>query len=253
MMRARRGFTLIEVLVAIAILGVGLTAILAAQAGTFTALSHARNLSQSTGLLRCKMSEVEDDLRTAGFAQNDVVEGSGPCCDQATQFRMTCAWRVERPTFPDPKLGVGDINANLDLSGGSTPGQSGAGSLVNAMHGGMELPQNGNLGDMAQAITQGGGNISDTITTMFMGIAYPEMQQVFENGTRKISVTITWNEGKVPFSSDLVEWYTDARASGVTAEIPTADPADSSTPAPTSTSKSTGSGSTPKPASTVKK
>ncbi len=222
----RRGFTLIEVLVAVAILGVGLTAILAAQAGTFTSLSHARNISQSTGLLRCKVSEVEDDLRTNGFAQNDVVEATGPCCDGATQFPMTCTWRVERPTFPDPKIGVGgDIDASVDLGNSTGSGAGGPSALANAMHGGMELPQSGNLGDMASAISQGGGSITDTITNMFMSIAYPEMQQVFENGTRKVTVIAdTGTEGaEIDFrSSETVECDRQRHAPPASpAEIPT--------------------------------
>src|SRR5689334_21249924 len=84
-----RGFTLIEVLVAVAILGLGLTAILAAQAGTFASVGHAKHLSQASGLLRCKMSEVEEDLRVNGFDIQDV-ENSGPCCDGTDDMLMTC-------------------------------------------------------------------------------------------------------------------------------------------------------------------
>ena len=50
-MRAR-GFTLLEVMVAVAILGLGLTAILSAQTGVFASSAHARNLSVATGLAR---------------------------------------------------------------------------------------------------------------------------------------------------------------------------------------------------------
>ena len=73
-----RGFTLLEVLVAGAILGLGLTAILSAQAGSFNASRHARNISVATGLARCKMNEVEEQLAKLGYQDLDVVD-SGPC------------------------------------------------------------------------------------------------------------------------------------------------------------------------------
>src|SRR5262249_13241426 len=60
--RRARGFTLLEVMVAVAILGLGLTAILSAQAGAFASAAHARHVSVATGLARCKMSEVEEHL-----------------------------------------------------------------------------------------------------------------------------------------------------------------------------------------------
>src|SRR5262249_6670152 len=49
-----RGFTLLEVLVAIAILGLGLTAILSAQTGLFASSMYAEHVSSSIGLLRCR-------------------------------------------------------------------------------------------------------------------------------------------------------------------------------------------------------
>ena len=58
-----RGFTLLEVMVAVAILGLGLTAILSAQFSAVSATAHAKILSISTGLARCKMTELEDYVR----------------------------------------------------------------------------------------------------------------------------------------------------------------------------------------------
>lgn len=236
--RALRGFTLIEVLVAVAILGLGLTAILAAQAGTFASVGHAKHLSQASGLLRCKMSEVEEDLRVNGFDIQDV-ENSGPCCDGTDDMLMTCTWRVERPTFPEPRYGELNLDTKLDLGPGSGSGSKGSGlaeALGSLSPGKSELPQTGNVSDVAGALADSGGNIADGATQMMMGIVYPEVQQIFQTGTRRITVTISWLEGKVPFQSDLVQWVTNARAAGVTSEIPTEDVDDPSM-------QSTGAGS----------
>lgn len=245
-MRARyaRAFTLIEVLVAVAILGLGLTAILAAQAGTFASVGHAKHLSQASGLMRCKMSELEEDLRTNGFDIQDV-EGAGPCCEKADDSVMTCTWRVERPTFPEPKYGDLNLDASLDIGPGSGNGATGKAGLAEAL-GSLspsksDLPQTGNVGDVAGALADTGGNIADGATQMMMGIVYPEVQQIFQTGSRRITVSITWNEGKVPFTSELVQWVTNARAAGVVSEIPTEDVDD---PATAGTTGSTGAGRT---------
>ncbi|MFO0619021.1 MAG: prepilin-type N-terminal cleavage/methylation domain-containing protein [Polyangiaceae bacterium] len=237
-----RGFTLIEVLVAVAILGLGLTAILAAQGGTFTAVGHAKHLSQASGLLRCKMSELEEDLRINGFDIQDV-EGSGPCCDGATDLPMRCEWRIERPTFPEPKYGDLNLDTKLDIGPGSGNGTGPKAGLAEALGslapGKAELPQSGNMSDVAGALAENGGNIADGATQMMMGIVYPEVQQIFQSGTRRITVTALWDEGKIPFKSELVQWVSNARAAGVVSEIPTEEVDD-----PTMT-QSTGAGMGP--------
>ena len=57
---ASSGFTLLEVLVAIAILGLGLTVILSSQAGLFSSASRGEHLTAASNLLRCKMSRIKD-------------------------------------------------------------------------------------------------------------------------------------------------------------------------------------------------
>jgi general secretion pathway protein I len=236
-MHARRGFTLIEVLVAIAILGLGLTAILAAQAGTFTSVAHARNISQATGLSRCKMSEVEADLTKNGFIANDVNE-TGPCCDHSDSIRMTCSWAIEKPKFPEQKFGEVNLDTKLDL-GTDSGQQSALASIGSASKGQLALPQGGNVGDMAEALTAGGGDMAGTASSALMGIVYPEIQQIFEAGTRKITVTITWYEGNREYHTDLVQWVVNARAAGVTTEI-----GDGGELAPGSTGSSSGTSGT---------
>ena len=107
---ASAGFSLLEVMVAIAILGLGLAAILSAQAGSFAAATHARSLSVATGLARCKMLELEQKLVKDGFPEIDQ-DDSGPCCDSDEREAMRCTWRIEKPQLPEPALGALDLNA----------------------------------------------------------------------------------------------------------------------------------------------
>jgi general secretion pathway protein I len=126
------GFTLLEVLVSVAILGLGLTAILSAQAGAFESAAHARHISVASGLLRCKMNEVEEHLFKEGFQDTDET-GYGPCCEGDETPNMKCVWRADRPVFPDGQFGNLDLSSALNFGGGSSgspsPGGGGLGAL----------------------------------------------------------------------------------------------------------------------------
>lgn len=212
--RSKAGFSLLEVMVAIAILGLGLTAILSAQAGAFSAAQHARSLSVATGLARCKMLEVEEKLVRDGFPELDEQD-SGPCCDGDDSELMRCTWRVEKPELPEPKLG--DLDLDTDLNLGGTPGGSGAsgvgalaslggptGSLAGA------VGSDAKVGDVAQgiagSIAESGG--VDGLIGMAMGLIYPDLKRFFEAGTRRVTVTVHWADGQIDRTLEVMQWFT---------------------------------------------
>ena len=59
---ARAGFSLLEVMVAIGILGLTLSVILSAQGGIAASNKVAANMGVATTLARCKMTESEETL-----------------------------------------------------------------------------------------------------------------------------------------------------------------------------------------------
>lgn len=235
MTRARRharGFTLLEVMVAVAILGLGLTTIFAAQAGAFASAGHARNLSVATGLVRCRMSELETSLKVEGFQELDVVDQSGPCCEGEEHPKFSCSWRIEKLELPEERLGELDLNAGLDLN---TPGGSGspggAGNIdplelaASAPSGAMGLmgllgkTQAGSQSDISEVAQTMAGDDADGamggIAEFVMGMVYPDLRTAFVEGTRKITVTIAWTEGSKEHAIDVTQWIVDARAAGL--------------------------------------
>lgn len=232
--RARsRGFTLLEVMVAVAILGLGLTTIFAAQAGAFASAGHARNLSLSTGLLRCRMSELEQQLAKEGFQELDVIDQSGPCCDGEEHPKFSCGWRIEKLELPEEQLGQLDLNAGLDLGGSESGEGSPAGGLdplelaASAPSGAMGLmsllgkSQAGSQSDISEVATTMAGDDADGamggIAEFVMGMVYPDMRTAFVEGTRRITVTIAWTEGSKDHSVEISQWIVDARAAGLRA------------------------------------
>ena len=218
---AARGFTLLEVMVSVAILGLGLSAILSAQAGAFATSAHARNISVATGLARCKMTEVEEQLLRDGFQELDESE-NGPCCDGEETPNMHCAWRVEKPGLPEPKYG--ELNLDTDLGSLGVLAEGEAGKQVFSPDG----------GTAAIAQTLGAGSTAETaagLTGMLMNMVYPDLKNILEASTRKATIILSWKEGRREYSLELVQWITNPQQAGLVGELPgeEVDPAEEKT------------------------
>jgi general secretion pathway protein I len=267
----KRGFTLLEVLVSVAILGLGLTAILSAQAGAFASAAHARNISVATGLLRCKMTEVEEHLYKEGFQDTDET-GAGPCCEGDENPNMRCTWRADRPTFPEAKFGDLNLSSALDLGGAASSGGAGGPNPLGALGllagGGGPSPigSASSIGDIAKTLADAnsqaaaagtpptlssssssssgtstgtdmdsaGGGMGG-LASLAMSIVYPNLKTLFEASTRRITASLTFREGNKEHTIDVVEWFSVPQK-GLS---PTDDGSDAgavTTPSPTGTS-----------------
>ena len=168
-MKGARGFTLLEVLVAVAILGLGVTAILSAQAGVFAQAAYARDISVATGLLRCKMTELEEHLLRDGFQLTDE-NGAGPCCEGDEVPNMRCAWRVEAPVFPEAKFGDLDLGGALNFGSPSTAGSASplAGAL-GLLSGGSSSPLGGasSVADIAKTLADSNFQAATAASALF--------------------------------------------------------------------------------------
>jgi general secretion pathway protein I len=218
----------------VAILGLGLTAIFAAQAGAFKSVHHSRAVSEATGMVRCRMSELEQELGRDGFPALDVNE-AGPCCDGELHPKISCVWRVEKPEFPEPNYGELDLGADLDLASPSGAGEDGPASAGLAGLGalptgpnGLALPENGSVGDVASSILgdTGGGGLMDGVASMLMGIVYPDLKMAFEAGTRRVTVSAVWYEGEKEYTLDVQQWLTSARQAGLVGDLPEGEEAE---------------------------
>jgi general secretion pathway protein I len=216
-------------MIALAILGLMLTALLSAQAGLYGSNVRARNITVANAAARCKMSEVEEKLLKDGYPEAEQTE-EGPCCDGETPTGMTCRWTIERVTLPDPPQtnmdgGVpspsaggdggasgGGFGALAALAGaGQNPGalgDGGVGDLAQMLAGGTGAPGGaaGGLGGLAGGLPGGGVN---GIAGMAMTIVYPQLKPLLEASIRRVTVDVVWTEGPNEQKTRIVQFVTN--------------------------------------------
>lgn len=100
------GFTLLEVMVAMAYVAFFFSVYYASQASSINLSSQARWQTEAPLMARCKMSEIELVLARDGFSETDEHESGQECCEFAEDDEdlFTCDWtvrRVELPSFSD--------------------------------------------------------------------------------------------------------------------------------------------------------
>ena len=101
-----RGFTIIEVMVAMLIFAIAIVSIFGAQFSAISTTEFARHTTMATELARCRMSELElEFLQNGGFEEGDITQ-SGSCCealeDDPSAADYTCRWEVKTIQLPDP-------------------------------------------------------------------------------------------------------------------------------------------------------
>ena len=100
-MKARtEGFTLLEVMVAVAILALSLTAIFSSEAGAVKMAHRARKIGLASLLVRCKMGEIEEQVAAEGLPAV-FDSGSDECCEDGEITGFSCDWEIEPVVLPD--------------------------------------------------------------------------------------------------------------------------------------------------------
>ena len=215
-----RAFTLLEVMVAVAILGLALTVILSAQTGLYASSGYAQHLSIATGLARCRMTEVEERLFKLGFPELDTND-DGACCDDSSRQDFTCKWKIEKVILPEMNMSSGDggsMSALSALTGGlgAAPGAGTTGVLggtsgplgaLSQLASGAAFSTDAGMSGIASQLGAGASAASG-LAPMAMSFVYPTLKPLLEASIRKITVSVNWHDGLRERDLSIVEFIT---------------------------------------------
>lgn len=202
-----RAFTLLETVVAMAILGVSLLAILDINATAITAHIYARKLTVATILARSKMTDIEQKLYDEPLPADDDEDAG----DFAAEGWPSYKWRAKiiapRTNGLTPEQMFSAL-FNLPLGGGD--GKDGQPSPLSALFGSGGAPGGAALAGLAGAggAPGGAGGLGGLMGAL--GGANPltgqfqQMVDMLQKSVREVHLTVSWKEGKVTESIDLV-------------------------------------------------
>jgi general secretion pathway protein I len=172
---ATSGFTLLEVMIAVAILAATLVVLLRIVTNNIRATNHAKMTTAATFLARTKMSDVEDDVLYNGFS-SDTESDKGNFKDEGKGYERfswtTLIERIELPTDLTQKTQDSATKASQDAKNPM--------EMMSSFFGGM---------------------MSAFIEPIRIGL---------QESVRKVTVRVVWDEtGRPDQTIEVVEYLTD--------------------------------------------
>ena len=187
-----RGFTLLEVMIAVAILGLSLTAIFSSEVGAANVAARARRQNIAATLARCKMGEIEEVVDIEGLPALEKKDTDN-CCEHAPVEGYECEWIIERVILPEFGLSEGeDTDEDASSRDRSQRQLTETYEEINRQGGG--TPQ--------EVIAGQAGNF--TMTALQIG--FPNLKPFFEEQVRRATVKVRWQEGPRETGFDVVQF-----------------------------------------------
>ncbi len=205
-----RAFSLLEVMVAVAILGLLLSVILSAQGGLAASNRSAANMGMAADLARCKMTEIEEKMLRDGYPEIDALDTEVPCCLDGDREGYLCDTRVEKVRLPQPPQNSLDDGGSLLASAGGGDGGV-LGALSNPAGTG-ELNLDGGVQNLQSQLGPGG---AQGMLTMVMGLVYPGLKPMMEASIRRVTVLVKWKEGPKAKQLELTQFITNPQRGGI--------------------------------------
>jgi general secretion pathway protein I len=215
MTRRERGFTLVEVMLALAVLGLGLTMLIKSLASNVANAGEAQMMGVVAELARGRMYDVEELLRKDGFQETD--QSSNGDFSEEGWPGVTWESKVEIPEIPTlaalQAMQQGQDGAGAGSGAGSGAGGSasdpmsafestGLGGMLSMFGGGMDMFGSG--GGAESGGEQAGAS--------FIQQYFDLVQQVFKVSIRKVTLTVHYQVGADKRDFALTAYFTDDSA-----------------------------------------
>jgi general secretion pathway protein I len=215
-LRRRRvgGFSLLEIMIAMAILSGALVWLIVGVSRNIKAENHAKLMTAATFLARSKMVDIEDDLYKKGFGEFEK-ELNGTFEDRGF---ARYSWRavvdkIELPTVDQLQSVLTKAQQGAQQVGGGGSAGAGGGLGGGLLGGGDTSALGGLLGGGATGGAAGSSSGSGMLGAgagMLAG-QFGMIKDVLEQAIRRVTVKIAWTENGKPQEVELVSFYTDVR------------------------------------------
>lgn len=208
------GFTLLEVMVGLALIGFALTVLMKSTAGSIFNSEQAHMLGVATDLARGKMYDIEEVLLKDGFTDTDQSQESEECFEDEGWPGICYSYKVEEPELPsfDQLQGMASGKAE-EMMGSAGSGSAGSAGDMMAMGSGGGLA-NSALGGMLGMVGMFGGSQDIDAAqggAMIQG-QYSMFQEVLKVSVRKVTLTIKWKVLGRDREMGVVAFFTDPSA-----------------------------------------
>ena len=183
-----RGFTLLEVMIAVAILGLSLTAIFSSEVGAANVAARARRQNIAATLARCKMGEIEQVIAIEGLPAIEKKD-TDACCEHAPVEGFECDWLIERIILPE-----------LGAAGGEEGEEDVDESLTRRANETLDEVQ---AAETTQQVLAGE---SGNLAMLALELGFPILKPFLEEQVRRATVTVRWKEGPKERGSDVIQY-----------------------------------------------
>jgi general secretion pathway protein I len=194
------GFTLLEVTVALAILGLGLVAVVDLNAGAMRLHEESEQITIATELARSKLVDLEERMNQEGFSDFDKeIDGTFE-----EEGRPEISWKAEI-VKPDLTRSTDQLTQMITgaMGGGATGGQGGSatGPLAGLLGGAALTPPAGSQnspsytgGAPAPTTTGLTGLLGGAATGLIQSQVEGLVQQI-QKGVREVRLSVSWKAG----------------------------------------------------------
>ncbi len=228
-MRKQRGFTLIEVMFALALMGLGLVVLIKSAAGSIFNAEQAHMLGVATDLGRAQMYEIEEVLLKDGFSDTNQSQDAWKGFDDQGWPNIKYSYKVEAvemPTFDQLTAmssgsgsafgsGYGSGSGYYTGAGGSAFGSAfGSGSAFSLTNGTVDPLssfQNSALGGMMSMMggLSGGKDAAGGAAGALIQSQYQTFQEILKDSVRKVTLKVKWQVLGSDRDLTFVAFYTD--------------------------------------------
>lgn len=239
----QRGFTLLEVMLALALMGLGLVVLIKSAAGNIASSEEAHMMGIATDLARGKMYDIEEILLKDGFTDTDQSQESDKCFDDEGWPSVCYSYKVEEPKLPS----YDELQSMAQGAAGSGSAGSGSGFGSDQVPGGFENSALGGMIGMMGAFGGGKQDIDAAQGGALIQSQYSMFQEILKVSVRKVTLTVKWKVLGRDRDMKVVAFFTDAGAMDKVLS------GQGATELPDNTSGGGGSGSTSKTPTPTKK